>query len=79
PFARNDDPLVRSRRGTGLGLPIVKRLVERHHGAINLRSQPGRGTKVTVVLPLSQPSNESAAAPIHYAAMPDCQPPPRLT
>lgn len=48
--------------GTGLGLTIVKRCVELHHGKITIDSSVGRGTTVTVRLPLfagnQQDSNE---------------------
>ena len=43
---------VRDVPGTGLGLTIVKRCVELHGGALHLESQPGKGTTVTVSLPL---------------------------
>jgi signal transduction histidine kinase len=39
-------------RGTGLGLPVVKRLVESYGGSISVKSEPGRGTKVRFELPL---------------------------
>jgi signal transduction histidine kinase len=40
-------------RGTGLGLPIVKRTVEQHGGQISVHSTPGIGTTVVVQLPMS--------------------------
>jgi len=40
-------------RGAGLGLSLVKSIVELHKGRIDLRSSPGAGTTVTVVLPRS--------------------------
>ncbi|MGH8024657.1 MAG: ATP-binding protein, partial [Limisphaerales bacterium] len=38
-------------KGTGLGLAIVGRIVEAHHGAIRIKSRPGRGTTVLIRLP----------------------------
>jgi PAS domain S-box-containing protein len=40
--------------GTGMGLAICKRIIERHHGKIEARSEPGAGTKFIVTLPLKQ-------------------------
>ncbi|MEZ5843568.1 MAG: PAS-domain containing protein [Hyphomicrobiaceae bacterium] len=48
-------------RGAGLGLPIVRSLVELHQGTLELASKPGAGTTVTVRLPESGPVMESAA------------------
>ena len=39
-------------KGTGLGLAIVARVVEAHRGRIRIRSRPGHGTTVSVILPL---------------------------
>jgi nitrogen-specific signal transduction histidine kinase len=43
-----------SGHGTGLGLPTVLSTIEKHQGGLRLTSQPGRGTTVTVLLPVSQ-------------------------
>ncbi len=40
-------------RGTGLGLSTVKRLVEAHHGRIQVESPPGGGTTIVIDLPLA--------------------------
>jgi hypothetical protein len=40
-------------RGTGLGLPTAKRIVEAHTGRIDIDCPPGGGTTVTVQLPVS--------------------------
>lgn len=50
PFHRADN--ISTRRGTGLGLPIVKNSVDVHGGAITITSQEGKGTTVRVQLPL---------------------------
>jgi signal transduction histidine kinase/purine-cytosine permease-like protein len=39
--------------GVGLGLPLVRRVVEQHHGQVNIASQWKKGTTVTVRLPLA--------------------------
>ncbi len=44
--------------GTGLGLSLARRSVEAHHGTIDVRSSPGRGTTFTVRLPLQQPATQ---------------------
>ncbi len=39
-------------KGTGLGLPITKRIVERHGGSVEVTSEEGRGTRFTIQLPV---------------------------
>lgn len=46
-----------TREGTGLGLPITRKLVELHGGRVSLHSKPGEGTRFTFTLPLSGPPN----------------------
>lgn len=53
-FGQGRHDMVRSDRGTGLGLPIVKGLAEAHGGKVILDSTPGHGTCVTVLLPTSR-------------------------
>lgn len=64
-FARVESSDNRRVEGTGLGLPLTKRLVELHGGTLTLRSQLGVGTTVTVTLPpwraVERPSHCSPA------------------
>lgn len=51
PFRQLDGSLARRHEGTGLGLPLANRLAELHGGALEIASEPGRGTRVVVRLP----------------------------
>jgi signal transduction histidine kinase len=60
-FVRSSDPANRQVQGTGLGLALVKRIVEAHQGRVAIASEPGQGTTVTVRLPLVQAAPADAA------------------
>lgn len=53
-FYRVDSALTRETQGVGLGLYIVRSIVEAHGGSIRVESEPGKGTTFTVTLPLLQ-------------------------
>ncbi|HEY5955193.1 MAG TPA: ATP-binding protein [Polyangiaceae bacterium] len=59
-LARATDPFYTTRpSGTGLGLPIVQRIVEAHGGRIEISSTPGHGTRVSLYLPTTSSAPES--------------------
>lgn len=55
-FYRVDSGRSRSLGGTGLGLAIVKHVVERHRGRMDIASGVGKGTSVSVLLPVQRVS-----------------------
>jgi signal transduction histidine kinase len=56
-FYQVETSLVRRFEGMGLGLSIVREMVELHHGQVLVQSQPGKGSAFTLVLPLVQPEH----------------------
>lgn len=50
-FYRIEVETSRKKKGTGLGLAIVKHIVQRHRGQISIKSRPGEGLRVDVMLP----------------------------
>jgi PAS domain S-box-containing protein len=64
PFGQVDARLAREHEGTGLGLPLARRLAELHGGSLHIDSEKGRGTTVTVTLPASRVMADMAAAKV---------------
>jgi len=54
-FYRADIDTSRELKGTGLGLAIVKHILTRHQGRLEVASEPGKGARFTVDLPLPAP------------------------
>jgi signal transduction histidine kinase len=54
PFGQVENGLARRHNGTGLGLPLARELAELHGGLLNIVSEKGRGTTVTVLFPAAR-------------------------
>ena len=61
PFYRAADVVEARLQGAGLGLSLVKRIVEAHGGQVSVKSQPGQGSAFTVVHPRLRSVNEETA------------------
>lgn len=55
-FGQVDSGLNRKYEGTGLGLPLTKKLMDLHYGTISLDSELGKGTMVTLIFPAFPPA-----------------------
>ncbi len=53
-FYRGKDPLERTIEGSGLGLSMVKHVVEAHGGKVSVKSELGKGAAFTILLPIAE-------------------------
>jgi len=53
PFCQLDNPLTKERGGTGLGLALVKQIIEKHGGQVRVESEYGKGSRFPFTLPLA--------------------------
>ena len=60
PFEQASNNPMLAREGTGLGLSLVKALVNEHGGVMKVESREGLGTTVTITLPIAQQSRKAA-------------------
>jgi signal transduction histidine kinase len=61
PFGQVEQGFNKRYEGTGLGLPISAALVGLHGGSLKVESQKGKGTRVTVLMPKSEPRHISSS------------------
>jgi signal transduction histidine kinase len=61
-FYRVGDPLVHNTKGSGLGLSLVRHIVQAHGGQVTVDSTPGRGSIFTISLPVNQQLNAKPAS-----------------
>ena len=71
PFGQVDAGNSRRHEGTGLGLPLARRLVELHGGSFHIESRKGCGTAVTLALPIRRDSGAEAGGSRIAEAAPD--------
>lgn len=68
PFGQVDASLSRKYEGTGLGLPLVKSMIELHQGQFEMQSAIGEGTTVSLRFPATRIVPQRPVAPLQEAA-----------
>ncbi len=63
-FYRVGDPLVHNTKGSGLGLSLVRHIVEAHGGEVSVESMPGQGSKFVIALPVSAEVGQAKAVAV---------------
>ena len=53
PFCQLDNPLIKERSGSGLGLAVTRQIIEKHDGKVWVESEYGKGSRFTFTLPLA--------------------------
>lgn len=56
-FHRGDQARLKGIKGTGIGLAMVREIVQAHRGSVEVASEPGKGSLFTLVLPVAEPGN----------------------
>lgn len=51
PFSQVENIMTRKHEGSGLGLALVKKLIELHQGSVKIKSEEGKGTKIILIFP----------------------------
>jgi len=67
-LARVTDPFFTTKeegKGTGLGLAICRRIVQGHHGKLEIESEMGKGTTVRILLPVRSETNVNGLRSTH--------------